>query len=114
MNFVKARLVDSDKVKMTPFEDIDEEKKKYLESKNIPTDVSTVVFIDQNQDQAYMKSDAILNTLPLMYQPYHTLYYPLSIIPRFIRDTAYDLVAKYRHSIMGKRERAQGEYQKEE
>lgn len=79
------------------------EKKEFLESKNIPTDISTVALIDEDQDAAYMKSTAVIHTFKLMSFPYWALYYPCIIVPRFLRDGVYGVVSKYRMALFGKK-----------
>jgi len=48
----------------------------------------------------YLKSDAVLRILKFLDSPWPLLYVFL-IIPRFIRDPIYDLVAKYRYRWFG-------------
>eukprot|EP00347_Sterkiella_histriomuscorum_P017702 403348326 len=93
VRFVKKRVLPQNHINYIPFEKITADKQKYLQKKNIPTDGSVVVFVDEELDQAYLRSTAIIKTFPLMKQPYRFMYYPSIMIPRVIRDAAYQLVA---------------------
>ena len=51
---------------------------------------------------AYRKSDAALRTARHIWQPW-PLMRVFGLLPRFVRDGFYDLVAKYRYRVFGKR-----------
>jgi len=51
-------------------------------------------------DRNYIKSDAVLRILKYL-DGLWPLFYVFIIVPRFIRDPVYDLVAKYRYKWFG-------------
>ena len=72
-------------------------KKYILESNNL----NTVVYI--KGEKYFLKSTAILNIIKDL-GGYWKLFYAFIIIPKFIRDFIYDLIAKSRYQIFGKKE----------
>eukprot|EP01097_Dermamoeba_algensis_P007990 TRINITY_DN5175_c0_g1_i1.p1 TRINITY_DN5175_c0_g1~~TRINITY_DN5175_c0_g1_i1.p1 ORF type:complete len:163 (+),score=30.87 TRINITY_DN5175_c0_g1_i1:92-580(+) len=68
---------------------------------SLPHDLSTVVLI--KDECSYTKSSAALSVLSSLRMPYPLLY-GFIIVPKFIRDFVYDLVAKSRYSVFGKEE----------
>jgi predicted DCC family thiol-disulfide oxidoreductase YuxK len=60
-----------------------------------------VVFIENNQ--IYKKSDAVIKIASNLDGIYKYLKC-IKIIPKFIRDYLYDLIAKNRYKLFGKRE----------
>ena len=64
-------------------------------------DQSTVVYL--KNAVPYFKSKAVLEILRDL-GFYWNLLYVLIVIPPFIRDVVYDIIAKNRYSIFGKRE----------
>jgi len=65
------------------------------------TDQSTIVYVKKRV--IYVKSKAILEILWDLGRCWNLLYV-LNIIPPFIRDFVYDIIAKSRYRIFGKRE----------
>ncbi|OAE25664.1 hypothetical protein AXG93_4368s1240 [Marchantia polymorpha subsp. ruderalis] len=65
-----------------------------------PDDISSVVLVDQ--ERAYIKSDAILNTLRYLQFPFPPVAMAASIVPLFLRDVVYDQVADNRYSVFGR------------
>lgn len=63
--------------------------------------LTSVAYISEGR--IYFKSAAILNILKDIGGIWK-VFYGFLIIPRFIRDAVYDLVAKHRYRIFGKRE----------
>jgi predicted DCC family thiol-disulfide oxidoreductase YuxK len=63
--------------------------------------IDTVVFIRENE--YFFKSAATLNIMKEM-DGVWKLFYGLIIIPRFFRDAVYDVVAKSRYYVFGKRD----------
>ena len=61
----------------------------------------SVVLIEAGE--AYTKSTAVLRTCRYLDGPVPLLY-PLVYVPERVRDLAYDLVAKYRYRIFGKKD----------
>ena len=69
-----------------------------LENRGAPTDLSTLVLIQG--DEYYLYSSAALRTFALMDQPYRSLA-AAHVIPAFIRDWVYRLVARNRYWMFG-------------
>lgn len=65
------------------------------------TDQSTVVYVKKGIP--YFKSKAVLKILRDLGCCWNLLYI-LNIIPSFIRDFVYDIIAKNRYRLFGKRE----------
>lgn len=65
------------------------------------TIIQTVILVDGKN--IYTKSTAALRVIKNLSGPTKTLY-PLIIIPKFIRDFFYDLIASYRYNLFGKRD----------
>lgn len=65
------------------------------------TSVDSIVLLDKGQ--VYIKSTAAVHIAGKLPCPYR-LFGLLRFIPRFLRDFVYDLIAKYRYSIWGKRQ----------
>lgn len=75
--------------------------RKLLEQYQVPSTVDSIVFI--NNEQAYIKSTAALRILqffPWYWKP----LFALLIIPAFIRNFFYDIIAKNRYKWFGKRD----------
>ena len=73
--------------------------------KNLPsemtTDLKTVVY--KNGDELSMKSDAVLKILNEVGGPWK-LAMVGKILPRPVRDSAYEMVAENRYKLFGKKE----------
>jgi predicted DCC family thiol-disulfide oxidoreductase YuxK len=67
---------------------------------NLPEMTSVVLIRD---GRALLKSDAVLEIARLLPAPWSWAV-ALKIVPRVLRDFVYDLVARSRYSIFGKRE----------
>jgi predicted DCC family thiol-disulfide oxidoreductase YuxK len=65
------------------------------------TSLETFVLIADNK--LYTKSTAALLVSKELKSPIKIIY-PFIFFPKFIRDFAYDLIAKHRHKIFGKRD----------
>jgi len=63
---------------------------------------ASIVFIQGGQ--AYLRSDAIVKLAQHLRMPWRVLAW-LRIIPRPLRDAAYDFVARHRYGWFGKSER---------
>lgn len=72
----------------------------YLSDKSL-TSVDSIVLFDKGQ--VYIKSTAAVHIARKLPYPFRLLGL-LRFIPRFVRDFVYDLIAKYRYSIWGKRQ----------
>jgi predicted DCC family thiol-disulfide oxidoreductase YuxK len=71
-----------------------------LSKNNLPTsDFNSFVFLEN--DKIFMKSTAALKVLKGLGGKWKMLYVFI-IVPKFIRDIAYDFIAKRRYSIWGK------------
>lgn len=66
-------------------------------------ELSTVVFQDLRTQKIYIKSSAVIMALSVT-QPYFLFLRIFLLIPRFLRDSIYDVVAKFRYKIFGKKE----------
>lgn len=76
--------------------------KLLLEEFNIdPHKTDSIVYIHNRK--AYIKSRAVLNILKFLRFPWNA-FVVLTIIPPFISDKIYDLVARNRYRLFGKRE----------
>ena len=65
------------------------------------TSAASVILIDN--DKVYTKTDAVIQIATHM-KGWPRLFIGLKFIPKFIRDFGYDLVAKNRYTLFGKRE----------
>lgn len=65
-------------------------------------DLDSVVFVDESMK--YHKSEAVLRALSYLSQDWAALTRAARAIPRPIRDLIYDLVAKNRFKLFGRRE----------
>ena len=66
---------------------------------NISSDLDSIVYL--RNGKVFIKSDAALNIM-WDFNGIWRVSYILFIIPKFIRDYFYDLIAKYRYTIWGK------------
>ncbi len=73
----------------------------YHNKYNIDYSLDTVVLIED--DRAYIKSTAALRILKLL-GGLKTLFYGFIIVPAFVRNGIYNVVAKYRYYWFGKSE----------
>jgi len=64
-------------------------------------DMETVIYI--SSDKIYFKSSAVLHLLRDLGGGWN-IFYGLIIIPKFIRDLFYDLIAWSRYRVFGKRD----------
>ncbi|MGQ0827387.1 MAG: thiol-disulfide oxidoreductase DCC family protein [Bacteroidota bacterium] len=76
--------------------------KKLLQKFNINT-ITTDSFILIENNKAYTKSTAALRTSKKLDKLY-PLFYSFIIIPAFIRNFAYDLIARNRYKWFGKKD----------
>ena len=67
----------------------------------VPAESQTIVYISDNR--FYIKSTAVLRILRGLGGGW-LLLFSLIIIPRFLRDLVYDIIAKRRYRYFGKRE----------
>mmetsp|Transcript_16482 Transcript_16482/g.29394 ORF Transcript_16482/g.29394 Transcript_16482/m.29394 type:complete len:141 (-) Transcript_16482:745-1167(-) len=76
-----------------------------LDTLGMPMDLSTVVLVEKTGSSTvgYTKSTAVLRLFGRFPCPLRTLY-GFIVMPTFIRDTCYDLVAKNRFRLFGKTE----------
>ena len=79
-----------------------ETAKQLLRQYNISlTSLSSVVFIDNGK--AYTQSSAALRICKYLNGGWK-LFFGLMIIPKFIRDAFYNIIARYRYKWFGKKE----------
>jgi len=62
-----------------------------------------VILINEIEQNIYGKSTAIIQCLKIIGYRKKMLYL-MNLIPNFIRDFVYDLIAKFRYKIFGKKE----------
>ena len=74
---------------------------EFVKTLDIEPDIDSIIFYDDGV--FYYKSTAILKILESLGRPW-VLIKIFYIIPRVIRDFIYDIIAKYRYKIFGKRE----------
>ena len=74
---------------------------EYVKQLAIPKDLDSIVFYEEGK--LYYKSTAILKIVRSLGGVWRVATIFL-IIPRFIRDFIYDIIAKYRYHIFGKLE----------
>jgi len=106
-NFCSASLMfiyKRDKEGLFKFSTVQSPKgKTLLQLYDLPTDdYESLVYIDYGQP--YYKSDAILKIASYLPWPWPAARI-LKVIPRIIRDSCYDVIAKNRYKIRGKRKR---------
>jgi predicted DCC family thiol-disulfide oxidoreductase YuxK len=76
--------------------------KQILEQLNMPTDeYDTIIYMENGE--VYFKSTAFLKIVKHLKFPWPLLWIGV-IIPRFLRNWIYDLVAQNRYKIFGKKE----------
>lgn len=94
-------VIDRDPQKHFKFASLQSEAGKQLLQKfNIDPQVTdSIIYIED--DKAYVRSTAVLRAARHLSGPFRFLNFFL-IIPSFIRDTAYDMIAKRRYKIFGK------------
>lgn len=56
---------------------------------------NTIVLVDE--DRIFTKSDAVLEIAERMREPFRGLASLAKLLPLEVRDSAYELVSKYRH-----------------
>lgn len=66
-----------------------------------PLDPTTFVLIENNQ--RYFMSDAVLQIASQLAKPWALFFY-LKIVPKFLRDLVYKIIAKYRYKLLGQRD----------
>lgn len=72
-----------------------------LKNYQVPKDIDSIVLLDNNK--AYYKSAAALRICRHLKGAWK-LFYVFNIVPRFIRDTGYDFIARNRYKWFGKKE----------
>lgn len=72
--------------------------KKYLNQLNIKANTNTVILIEE--DRYFRKSTVALHVLKNL-GGIQSIFYGFIIIPTFIRDFFYDLIAKHRYQLFG-------------
>lgn len=73
----------------------------FLKQYALPADLNTVVMIKDGK--AYTRSDVPLQLFKML-GGWWQLLFVFTIIPRFVRDAVYDLIAKNRYRWFGKKE----------
>ena len=70
-----------------------------LRKYKLPKDTSTIILIEE--DKIYTKSTAFLRIMKKLNGTWPALF-GFTIIPRFLRDAVYDVIAKNRYKWFGK------------
>jgi predicted DCC family thiol-disulfide oxidoreductase YuxK len=96
-------VIRHDKKKIFQFASLQSQSaRQLLHAYGLQTEVvQSFIFIDQ--EKIYERSSATLHVLAYLPAPWKFLY-GLIIIPKFIRDWTYDIVAKNRYKWFGKKE----------
>ena len=76
---------------------------QYLATEKVEIDLQTIYVIDLNNSYTYIRSNAAMHILSHTKYPWK-LFYVFKIIPAWMRDPFYKLVAKNRYKIFGKKE----------
>lgn len=102
-NFWVNFIIDRDKKDVFRFAALQSERGKELLNKfNInDSQLESVILIEW--ETVFSKSTAALMIAKELRGPIKVLY-PLIIFPKFLRDFIYELIAKYRYNLFGKRE----------
>lgn len=99
VNFVITR----DKKDSFRFAAMQSEKAKELANK-FDIDISSMdTFILINDDDKYVKSTAALNICKQLTGPIK-MFYPFILVPKIFRDFVYDMIAKNRYKLFGRRQ----------
>ena len=72
-----------------------------LAQHDLPADVSTMVLIEKGQ--AFTRSSAALKVARKLSGMWF-LFYAFMLVPKSIRDGVYNLIAKHRYRLMGRKE----------
>lgn len=64
--------------------------------------LSTVVLLDRNE-RIYTHTDAVIRIVSQL-RPFFKIFLIFLILPSFLRDPLYRVIAKYRYKLFGKRE----------
>jgi predicted DCC family thiol-disulfide oxidoreductase YuxK len=99
VNFVIKR----DKKDLFVFASLQSERTKELAIKFKFDTLKLDTFILLKEDKFYTKSTAALMVCKELSSPIKILF-PLIIVPKFLRDFLYDMIAKNRYKLFGKRE----------
>lgn len=76
---------------------------KILESKNInPEELNTLIYLSNNK--VYFRSSAVLQILKNLGGIWKIFYF-LKIIPGFIRDLIYNMIAGLRYKVWGRKDK---------
>ena len=91
-------LIKLDKYKVLQYTSL---QGKFVKALNIEADIDSVIFYED--DTIYYRSTAILKILRSLGGGwiFVNIFY---LIPRFLRDAIYDIIAKYHYIIFGKME----------
>jgi predicted DCC family thiol-disulfide oxidoreductase YuxK len=69
-----------------------------------PTSIVLLESPESPHERAYVRSDAVLGIMSGLGGPWRLAAAGLRVIPRFLRDDVYDLVARVRYRIFGRLE----------
>jgi predicted DCC family thiol-disulfide oxidoreductase YuxK len=77
--------------------------RKILTKYNLPTEIKTVIFVDEVTNQVFTQSTAVLKIVSFLTQPWCWFYYFI-YLPQFLRDLCYRFVAANRYLLFGKKD----------
>ena len=93
-------LIKNDKKNIFKFTSIESKSgKKIIDELTIDVKKTDSIILIKNK-KVYYKSSAVLHILKFI-RPYY-LFYPLILIPNYLRDFIYDVIAKNRYKWFGK------------
>lgn len=94
-------LLPRDSEKKLQFSPLQSEAAKQYLSEQLRADLSTVVFFDEGL--IFVRSEAVLRAMSYLPWPWNSMRF-FRLIPAFLRDAIYRLVAKTRYGLFGKKE----------
>ena len=99
-NFWVKYVVKRDKKDVFRFASLQSEKgKELLDKYSVDSTIDSVVLIEN--DKVYLKSTAAFRVLKVL-GGFRAVFYGLIIVPAFIRDFFYDIMAGLRYKLFGK------------
>ena len=99
-NFAVSTLIKLDKKRLLRFSPLSGKTSQELNISARINEADSLVYL--NDTHISIKSSAVLSILKDLYPALRPLIFILNLIPNFIGDLIYDIVAKYRYRIFGK------------
>lgn len=101
-NVAVSTLIKLDKKRLLRFAPLSGKTSQELDIATQIKGADSLVYL--SNDNISVKSSAVLRILKDLYPAFGPLIFILRLIPSFIGDSIYDIVAKYRYRIFGKTE----------